>query len=241
MRPLFFISFLLLLSCNSSSFEYEFWSVDDFTFCDPKIEKLNRIKVLYTSFGEDEHEDAYVHTVAINQETMDTVNILSNSVMRFNTHDADIEFGFMDDKLFPNNEVFEKVYRDPRFDEIADNDFCTFYGQIGTIVSDFEEKMDFDIKQLYKKWTIDLYRHNGVEVGLKEKNFINLRENHCSFKINPLAFEKDFATWRIQAPKHFTLNRKNRQQTFEIVSLTQSKLVLSTEDGTVHIELSSGN
>ena len=99
--------------------------------------------------------------------------------------------------------------------------------------------ININVDNLYQNWTINLFKVDAKEVKLKGRNFINLSENSCSFDIEPLDFEDDFATWRMQAPKHFTLNEHdNRQQTFEIVSLENDKMVLESDNGSIYMELS---
>ena len=119
MKPFLIITFLFL-GCNSSSFEYEYWDMEELNICESKLVSITRIKVLYTSYGyeDEEKNDAFVHTVAINQDTKDTINLLSEYVMRFNTQDVEQVFGFanFDTSL---KSKFTKIYRDPRFDDLA--------------------------------------------------------------------------------------------------------------------------
>ncbi len=153
---LLFFSYLLI-SCGSN---YSYWDVSKFKMDKSALSDSEEIKLIYSSRGPDFNEnlDYYVHLICISQESGDTVNILTTSRNDLKSSDGDRVFHFFDednimtkmsrmnqkgageinhvddlDKLEPLN--IKKVARDPEFDEIADNDYPTVIGSIGTIGS----------------------------------------------------------------------------------------------------------
>lgn len=145
---------LLLLSCNRG---YKFWDISKFNIVDSALHDNEEIKLFYTSQGPGENKDLeyYVHIIAISQKTGDTVNILTPVNNGFTIDDLDKVYNYFDqnnlmsqvvlanpENLVDANKVNEakknlhkkitKVARDPQFDVIADNNYPTVIGTIGT-------------------------------------------------------------------------------------------------------------
>ena len=146
---------LLVSSCNHG---YKFWDISKFNIVDTALTDGEEIKLLYSSRAPDYNEDQeyYTHVVAVSQKTGDTVNILSTINNGFSMDDKDKVFNYLDqnniasklsqmdaDKLKDVKKIDEinkserkriiKVARDPKFDNIADNNYPTVIGTIGTV------------------------------------------------------------------------------------------------------------
>ncbi|HEX7846127.1 MAG TPA: hypothetical protein VF476_10040 [Chitinophagaceae bacterium] len=146
---------LFLASCGSGS-TYEFWNISKFNMDKNALEDNEEIKLLYTSRGPDSNKDLeyYIHLIAVSQKTGDTVNILTTVDNGITEKDGNKIFNFFNQdnlasKLMqmdleklkdikhidevnnrPSKEI-DKVARDPKFDDIADNNYPTIIGSIG--------------------------------------------------------------------------------------------------------------
>ncbi len=126
------------------------------------LKNEEEVKIIYTSRGPDYNQDLkyYVHLIAISQESGDTVNILSTGVHGLTKKDEHKVFNYFNEnslvsKLNQMNsdelnniesfdkikniepkieyQLINKVARDPKFDDIADNNYPTVIGLIGTV------------------------------------------------------------------------------------------------------------
>ena len=145
---------LFLTSCNNG---YKFWNISKFNIVDTALKDNDEIKLLYSSGGPGNNKDLeyYIQIVAVSQKTGDTVNILTPVDNGFSLDDEDKIFNYVDqnniaskliivdpEKLKNIDDVNEasknvpkkitKVARDPKFDNIADNNYPTVIGSIGT-------------------------------------------------------------------------------------------------------------
>lgn len=148
-----FCSFLLI-SCTKG---YKFWDISKFNIVDTALKDNEEIKILYTSRGPGNNEDLeyYIQLVAVSQKTGDTVNILTPVDNGLTMDDQDKVFNYFDQNnpatkmilMHPENlqdiekineaqkavpKKITKVARDTRFDMIADNNYPTVIGAIGT-------------------------------------------------------------------------------------------------------------
>ncbi|MCF8428415.1 MAG: hypothetical protein K9I36_16900 [Bacteroidia bacterium] len=151
---------LLLLSCETN---YEYWEVSKFKIDNTALEDSEEIKLLYTSRGPDYNRELkyYIHLIAISQKTGDTVNILTTADNGITRDDKDKIFNFfnqenlaskliqmdlnnlkdikhVDDVNKVEMKKINKVARDPKFDNIADNNYPTIIGSIGTLTMNNE-------------------------------------------------------------------------------------------------------
>ncbi|MFZ6052526.1 hypothetical protein [Halocola ammonii] len=152
----FFKSFLMLtlsasvlITCNSG---YEYWDISQFEINENALADGEEIMVLYNSQGPDNNEDLgyYYHMIVVSQESGDTVNVLTTANTVFSEDYKGKTLNFYDQnniatKAMQNFGDFEsvedlenaeeveidKVARDPKFDQIADNDYPTVIGSIG--------------------------------------------------------------------------------------------------------------
>lgn len=162
MKPIYLLALLCLLlsSCQNT---YEFWNISKFNMDANALEDEEPIKVLYTSRAPDNNKDLeyYIHLVVVSQKTGDTVNLLTTANNGFTEEDIDKVFNYfgpenivtkasqIDIEELKNMEPrridqmklqkINKVVRDPKFDYIADNDYPTVIGTVGT-VTEKEEK-----------------------------------------------------------------------------------------------------
>ena len=150
---------LLFFSCET---QYEYWNISKFNMDETALENEEEVKIIYTSRGPDYNQDLkyYVHLIAISQKSGDTVNILSTGVYGLTKDDEHKVFNYFNEnslisklsqmdqgklndikhvdkmnELEPQVEykLINKVARDPKFDDIADNDHPTVIGLIGTL------------------------------------------------------------------------------------------------------------
>ena len=151
---------LILVSCGDT---YDYWEASKFKIDNTALEDNEEIKLLYTSRGPDFNKELkyYIHLVAISQKTGDTVNILTTADNGLTMDDKDKIFNFFNQdnvasKLIQmdldnlkdiknvediNNaetKKIDKVARDPKFDNIADNNYPTIIGSIGTMTKKSE-------------------------------------------------------------------------------------------------------
>lgn len=147
---------LLTLSACSNTVDYDYWLLSRFNLQPTALEEGEQVKLLYTSRGPDYNRDFkyYIQLVAVSQKTGDTVNILTTSINDLNISSGDEVFNYfgpesditlmsqMDDeqlkkgitlddlKKLPRRRI-DRVARDPKYDDIADNHFPTVIGCIG--------------------------------------------------------------------------------------------------------------
>lgn len=146
---------LLLFSCNN---RYKFWDISKFNIVESALKDNEEIKILYTTRGPGNNEDLeyYIHLIAVSQKTGDTVNILTPVDNGLTMDDQDKVFNYFDQNnpatkmMFMNPENLKdiekiresqksvpkkitKVVRDTHFDMIADNNYPTVIGAIGTV------------------------------------------------------------------------------------------------------------
>ena len=145
---------IILTSCGN---KYEFWDISKFQIDKNALEDNEEIKLLYTSRGPDDNRELeyYIHLIAISQKTGDTVNILTTANNEITMSDKDKVFNYfnqdnvatkllqmdllnikeikhIDDIDQMDSKKIDKVARDPDFDNIANNNFPTVIGSIGT-------------------------------------------------------------------------------------------------------------
>jgi len=150
----------LMTSCGN---KYEFWEVSKFKIDNSVLEDNEEIKLLYTSRGPDNNKELkyYIHLIAVSQKTGDTVNILTTVDNGITMDDKDKIFNFFNqdnvaskliqmdlDNLKDVKDIsdinkadlkkIDKVARDPKFDNIADNNYPAIIGTIGTFVPNNE-------------------------------------------------------------------------------------------------------
>ena len=143
----------LLTSCDN---KYKFWGISKFSIDDNALEDNEEIKLLYSSRGPDNNKkNYYIHLIAVSQKTGDAVNILTTAENGLTAEDKDNVFNFfnqgnivsklaqldveklkvikhIDDINKTESKKIDKVARDPEFDDIADNNYPTIIGSIGT-------------------------------------------------------------------------------------------------------------
>jgi len=144
----------LMTSCGS---KYEFWEISKFKIDNNALEDKEEIKLLYTSRGPDNNKELkyYIHLIAVSQRTGDTINILTTADNGISMENKDKIFNFfnqdnvatkivqmdidnlkdikhIDDINKADMKKIDKVARDPKFDNIADNKYPTIIGSIGT-------------------------------------------------------------------------------------------------------------
>lgn len=152
-----FTLFIVFLTACSGSKSYSFWEISKFNLVASALKDNEEIKILYSSRGPDNNEqlEYYIHLVAVSQKTGDTVNVLTPVHNNFSMDDQDKVFNYFDqnnivskllvmdkEKLNDVDNVNElnkttpkkikKVARDPVFDHIADNNYPTVIGTVGT-------------------------------------------------------------------------------------------------------------
>jgi hypothetical protein len=157
---IYFIGLLtfLMTSCGN---RYEFWKISKFNIDNNALEDNEAIKLLYTSRGPDNNKELkyYIHLIAVSQKTGDTVNILTTADNGLTIEDKIFNFFNQDNvaskliqmdldnlkdikQIDDINKVemkkIDKVARDPKFDDIADNNYPTIIGSIGTFTPNKE-------------------------------------------------------------------------------------------------------
>lgn len=162
LKPIY-ITVLLTIILTSCGSKYEYWDISKFNIDNSSLEDNEEIKLLYTSRGPDNNKNLeyYIQLIAISQKTGDTVNILTTADNGITMSDKNKVFNFfnqdnvvsklsqMDFESIKNikhvDEIdkmktskINKVARDPNFDNLADNDFPTIIGSIGTMTKNKE-------------------------------------------------------------------------------------------------------
>lgn len=146
---------IMLFSCENG---YKYWDISKFRIDNVALEDNEEIKLFYSSRGPDSNEDLeyYIHLIVISQKTGDTVNVLTTADNGFTKEDKDKVFNYFNQDSFAtkvsqigvdnlenikdiediNNipaKDIKKVARDPKFDYLADNNYPTVIGSIGTM------------------------------------------------------------------------------------------------------------
>lgn len=157
---------IILLGISQCNNPYEYWDISKFRIDTNALKDGEKIRLIYSSRGPDFNRDLeyYIHIVAVSQKSGDTVNILTTSLNDLTNHVADKTYNFFDlnnpitrlsqlnvqdtslangiRKLDDLNNLqmkkISKVARDPKFDRIADNNYPTVIGSIGTMVNNNE-------------------------------------------------------------------------------------------------------
>ncbi len=161
-KKVYILSFLafLLTSCGS---KYEYWDISKFKMDTNALKDNEEVKLIYTSRGPDFNKELqyYIHLIVVSQKTSDTVNILTTADNGITMEDKDKTYNFFNEKNVASKLIqldldklenikniddinkiqhknIDKVARDPKFDHIADNNYPTIIGTIGTITSNQE-------------------------------------------------------------------------------------------------------
>ncbi len=161
-KTIYILSLLafLLTSCGA---KYEYWDISKFKIDNNALKDNEEVKLIYTSRGPDFNKDLkyYIHLIVVSQKTGDTVNILTTADNGITMKDKDKIYNFfneenvaskliqldldnleniknIDDINKLENKKIDKVARDPKFDYIADNNYPTIIGSIGTLTSNQE-------------------------------------------------------------------------------------------------------
>lgn len=158
MKPFYQITLLTLLFLTSCGTKYEYWETSKFVIDNTALAESEEIKLLYASRGPNKtaDKDFYYHLIVISQKTGDTVNILTtvnnnitesdeNKIYNFYSEDGLLsnlmrvdpkeltEIKKIDDVTEMNPpKRLDKVARDPAFDVIANNNYPTVIGFIGS-------------------------------------------------------------------------------------------------------------
>jgi len=147
----------ILSACSEPATHYKFWNTSKFQLDSTVLRDNDEIKLIYTSGSPDNNEDLsyYVQVVAISQKSGDTFNILTPLDNGFSKEDGDKVYNFISEnniiyKLMQRDvqhiphsgdlgdiskiksKRIDRVVRDPKFDEIADNKYLTVIGMVGT-------------------------------------------------------------------------------------------------------------
>lgn len=150
---------LLLTSCG----KYKYWEVSKFNMDSTALEDGEEVKLYYASRGPDTNgeREYYYHLIVISQKTGDTVNVLTALNNELTMLDKETVFSFLTQdnivskmiQMDPDDlanikstddvnkiEVSEiiKVARDPEFDAIANNNYPTIIGALGTVTMNKE-------------------------------------------------------------------------------------------------------
>lgn len=148
-----YILILLAFIISSCGNHYDFWDISKFKMNKTALADNEEIKLLYSSRAPDYNKDMnyYIHLVAVSQTTGDTVNILTTAYNDFKQEDGDKVFNFFNEDNIASkvlqekigntdgsNKHIDKVARDPQFDDIADNNYPTVIGVIGTLTKNNE-------------------------------------------------------------------------------------------------------
>jgi hypothetical protein len=134
-----------------------FGDISKFRMNKDALQDNEEIKLIYTSQSPDSNNELkyYIHLIAVSQKTGDTVNILTTADNGLSMNDKDKIFNYFnqDNVAFKLSQIdlenlkdidhvddiskieankIDKVARDPKFDNIADNNYPTVIGIIGT-------------------------------------------------------------------------------------------------------------
>lgn len=164
---IFIISIVIILSsCKKNKVTY--WEISHFNISDSLIKENEEIKLLYYSNGleEDKEREYYYHFVAYTVNSNDTFNILNPYKIKLDKIDEHEVYLFIPeysniykifdkmnylfnnpelkaDKIIPNESINIqrrlKVFRDPKLDDIADNNYPTVIGTFNNNNTTFEK------------------------------------------------------------------------------------------------------
>lgn len=141
---------IFLISCNK---KYDYWGISKFKIDNNALEDNEEINILYSIIAPpnlNKELEYYFHVVAVSHKTGDTVNILTIALPSFSEFNTDKIYNFFNQEnsitksieMSLNNstnnnalKTINKVLRDPNFDDIADNNYPTIIGMIGTYES----------------------------------------------------------------------------------------------------------
>lgn len=161
-----FIS-LILIGCSSSS-KYDYWDISKFKMVPDALAEESDIKVIYSYRGPTggKKKDWYNHVMVISVKTGDTINILTmvypkddydkNKVYQYIGPNTIItkmsgmepdEIAKVKDWDAVKLETRPFVCRDKKFDRLADNNFPTVIGSIGTVTKTDTSKVNPKINQ----------------------------------------------------------------------------------------------
>ncbi len=149
---------LLIIIMTGCGRRYKYWDISKFNIDNNALEDDEEIKLVYTSRGPDNNRNLeyYFHLIAISLKTGDTINILTTADNGLTMGDIDKVFIFfnkdhlvskltqmdidtrnkikhLDDIKKIEIKKIEKIARDPNYDYLADNNFPTIIGSIGTM------------------------------------------------------------------------------------------------------------
>lgn len=153
MRNIQFILVLSLgLSINSCTPEIQYRDISDFQINDNLIENLSELELLYSSATPDGEEDLsyLLHIIAIDKNTLDTVNILTTfnrgggngeakNLFKFYSLDSEEGLDFFNElynkeaktsRSLDELKAIKRVTYDPRFAYISTNNYPSCYGFI---------------------------------------------------------------------------------------------------------------
>lgn len=153
MRNIQFILLLSLgLSINSCTPEIQYRDISDFQINDNLIENLSELELLYSSATPDGEEDLsyLLHIIAIDKNTLDTVNILTTfnrgggngeakNLFKFYSLDSEEGLDFFNElynkeaktsRSLDDLKAIKRVTYDPRFAYISTNNYPSCYGFI---------------------------------------------------------------------------------------------------------------
>lgn len=147
---------MIILAACSNNHGYKFWDVSKFHFVDTVLKNNEEIKLLYSSRGPGNNEglEYYIQLVVVSQKSGDTANILTTVDNGFMAGDKDKIFNYFDQNnivtqntylrpedvgelnKYSNRDTTHKILkvaRDPKYDEMADNNYPTVIGTIGVL------------------------------------------------------------------------------------------------------------
>lgn len=143
---------IILAGCGSP---YQYWDLSHFNLDPESLNSGDKVKVLYTSRAPSDYNgmEYYIHMVVTAVATGDTVNLLTTANNDLKASDPDKVFTFSDERSLVSKIIrqdlsdiegidvdklesaemkrYDKVIRDPRYDQIADNNHPTVIGVIG--------------------------------------------------------------------------------------------------------------
>lgn len=156
-----FIGLLLMCSCFS---KYKYWDISKFNIKPNALQDGEEITLIYSSQGPGNNEDLshFIHLIVVSQKTGDTVNVLTTTNNGFAPDEGDKVFNFLsqDNQMAslvhsdlshvkdikdlenfekPDLSTIKKVARDPEFDYLADNNYPTIIGWVGTVTGPTEK------------------------------------------------------------------------------------------------------
>jgi hypothetical protein len=146
------LSLLTLISCEDT---YEYWNISKFDIDDNVLSEGEKIKLLYFSNSPNENleNNYYLHLIAISLESNDTINILTTSKNFITENSGNEIYNFYKENSLASKVIAnarygkpidhiddlknfkekrpDKVIRNTKFDDIADNKYKSIIGHIG--------------------------------------------------------------------------------------------------------------